>query len=300
MSTTQAPKPLVIYHANCIDGFTAAYVFWCKFHDNAEYLAASYGDEIPNVADREVFIVDFSYPIDKMEQIIKSADSVTWLDHHAPALIAISPLSQVYPSARFLNRSNINKSGAMLAYEFVGGDEFTLGLVEYVQDMDLGKHELVASKAVNAYIASVEFNYRAFWGLEAEIAASLNDFIIPAGEALLRNEDKVVKDLVDNYSYPIYMDGLYCLVCNAPRYLRNAVCDALCKKQMLDLVNSGLEDNKHTVFAATYYIQGFVKTYSLRSLPDGADVNAIANLYGGGGHKHAAGFTVSTAHSFNK
>lgn len=300
MSTTQAPKPLVIYHANCIDGFTAAYVFWCKFHDNAEYLAASYGDAIPNVANREVFIVDFSYPIDKMEQIIKSADSVTWLDHHAAALIAISPLSQTYAPVRFNNLSNINKSGAMLAWEFVGGDEFTLGLVEYVQDMDLGKNELVASKAVNAYIASVEFSFKNFGDLETDVTTALYDAVIPAGEALLRNEDKVVKDLVDNYSYSIYMDGLYCLVCNAPRYLRNAVCDALCKKQMLDLVNSGLEDNKHTVFAATYYIQGWVKTYSLRSLPDGADVNAIANLYGGGGHKHAAGFTVSTAHSFNK
>ena len=298
MSNTR--KPLVIYHANCIDGFTAAYVFWCKFHDNAEYLAASYGDEIPNVANREVFIVDFSYPIDKMEQIIKSADSVTWLDHHAPALIAIRPLSQTYAPMRFNNLSNINRSGAMLAWEFVGGNVDALPLVQYVQDMDLGQSVLPHSKEANAYIASVEFGFKNFAELEYEVNLMFEDTVIPAGEALLRNEAKVVKDLVDNYSYPIYMDGLYCLVCNAPRYLRNAVCDALCKKQMLDLVNSGLEDNKHTVFAATYYVQGFVKTYSLRSLPDGADVNAIANLYGGGGHKHAAGFTISTAHSFNK
>lgn len=300
MSTTQAPKPLVIYHANCIDGFTAAYVFWCKFHDNAEYLAASYGDEIPNVANRRVFIVDFSYPIDKMEKIIESAYSVTWLDHHAPAMIAIGPLSKTYTPAQFKNLSNINKSGAMLAWEFVWGNVDALPLVQYVQDMDLGQSVLPHSKEANAYIASVEFSFKNFAELEYEVNLMFEDTVIPAGEALLRNEAKVVKDLVDNYSYPIYMDGLYCLVCNAPRYLRNAVCDALCKKQMLDLVNSGLEDNKHTVFAATYYVQGFVKTYSLRSLPDGADVNAIANLYGGGGHKHAAGFTISTAHSFNR
>jgi hypothetical protein len=34
-------KRLVIYHANCIDGFTAAWVAWLKFGDVAtEYVAA--------------------------------------------------------------------------------------------------------------------------------------------------------------------------------------------------------------------------------------------------------------------
>jgi len=32
--------------------------------------------------------------------------------------------------------------------------------------------------------------------------------------------------------------------------------------------------------------------YSLRSREDGADVAAIATSYGGGGHTHAAGFSV--------
>jgi nanoRNase/pAp phosphatase (c-di-AMP/oligoRNAs hydrolase) len=32
--------------------------------------------------------------------------------------------------------------------------------------------------------------------------------------------------------------------------------------------------------------------YSLRSDPQGLDVSAIAKLFGGGGHKHAAGFEV--------
>lgn len=35
--------------------------------------------------------------------------------------------------------------------------------------------------------------------------------------------------------------------------------------------------------------------YSLRSPPDGADVGAIAKTFGGGGHRHAAGFTSPRA-----
>ena len=39
-------KPLVIYHANCADGFGAAFAAWLKFGDEAEYQAAQYGKPI--------------------------------------------------------------------------------------------------------------------------------------------------------------------------------------------------------------------------------------------------------------
>jgi hypothetical protein len=48
---------LVIYHANCIDGFTAAWAAWRKFGDDTEYVPASYGDAPPDVAARDVLIV---------------------------------------------------------------------------------------------------------------------------------------------------------------------------------------------------------------------------------------------------
>jgi hypothetical protein len=44
-------------------------------------------------------------------------------------------------------------------------------------------------------------------------------------------------------------------------------------------------------FVASYFrrLDGMWQ-FSLRSLPGGADVSEIAKRYGGGGHKHAAGF----------
>lgn len=46
-------------------------------------------------------------------------------------------------------------------------------------------------------------------------------------------------------------------------------------------------------FAATYYDDTDGRRWSLRSTPEGADVSQIAEAFGGGGHKHAAGFRMT-------
>ena len=35
-------RPLVIYHGNCADGFSAAWCFWRKYGDGADYVAGVY------------------------------------------------------------------------------------------------------------------------------------------------------------------------------------------------------------------------------------------------------------------
>jgi len=48
-------------------------------------------------------------------------------------------------------------------------------------------------------------------------------------------------------------------------------------------------------FAAVWFdIAGGKRVYSLRSEPSGMDVSEIAKQFGGGGHKHAAGFTIAS------
>ena len=45
-------------------------------------------------------------------------------------------------------------------------------------------------------------------------------------------------------------------------------------------------------FAACFWIDGDKIAFSLRSAPGGLDVSEIAQQYGGGGHRHAAGFKL--------
>ena len=54
-------RPLVIYHGNCADGFSAAWCFWRKYGTGADYVAGVYQQDPPDVTGRDVYLVDFSY-----------------------------------------------------------------------------------------------------------------------------------------------------------------------------------------------------------------------------------------------
>ena len=87
-------KPLIIYHAPCADGFTAAWVAWREFGKDAEYLPQGYSDEpeVPDVDDRLVYILDFCYPEAIMREIADRAETVILLDHHVSAEKEVAPL----------------------------------------------------------------------------------------------------------------------------------------------------------------------------------------------------------------
>ena len=85
---TPPRPPLIIYHALCADGAGAAFAAWCKFGEKAEYRAAKYGDPAPtdeDVRDREVYVLDFSYPMDDLRRMAVVASKVVEIDHHKTA-----------------------------------------------------------------------------------------------------------------------------------------------------------------------------------------------------------------------
>ena len=69
-------KPLVIYHSNCADGFSAAWCFWHKYGEACDFHAGVYGKEPPDVTGRDVYLVDFSYKADVVEQMLRIANTV--------------------------------------------------------------------------------------------------------------------------------------------------------------------------------------------------------------------------------
>jgi hypothetical protein len=86
---------LVIYHDKCADGIVAAWACWKRWGDAPEYLAANYGHQPPaNVANRNILIVDFSYPADDLRSMVAAgARSIVVLDHHKTAQEALEPFT---------------------------------------------------------------------------------------------------------------------------------------------------------------------------------------------------------------
>src|SRR5437016_12561325 len=84
---------LVLFHANCPDGFAAAWAIWKKY-PSAVFVPVDHGQPLPvDPSGRNLLIVDFSYPKPVLEGIAKSAASIQVLDHHVTAQQALEGLS---------------------------------------------------------------------------------------------------------------------------------------------------------------------------------------------------------------
>lgn len=156
-------KPLVIYHADCTDGFAAAFSCWLKLGNRADYHALSYSDkDIPEWRDREVYILDFSFPRPVMDAIFAEAKRVVWLDHHKTAFemwcgaYERGMVSQALPIGG--ERHHIclddNKSGALLAWEYFHPNTEVPTLIRHIDDRDRWQFKLEGSKELHAALQS--------------------------------------------------------------------------------------------------------------------------------------------------
>jgi oligoribonuclease NrnB/cAMP/cGMP phosphodiesterase (DHH superfamily) len=269
-------KQLVIYHANCTDGFTAA---WC-FHHAApgtfEFLPASYGQEPPDVAGRQVYLVDFSYPREQLLAMAETAAGVTVLDHHQSAEAALAGLTHPRLHVHF----DMQRSGAGMAWDFLFPNVSRPVFLSFVEDRDLWRFRFPDTKASHAYLGSVPHTFDA-WDDIMLGDLRRQTIALAQGEALVRLVEKQVADAVRSTQRSAVIGGQIVPVANVPGFLAS---------------DAGHFMNEGVPFAATYFDTEQRRCFSLRSRPDGADVSLIAGQYGGGGHKHAAGFSVPRDH----
>ena len=164
-------KPLVIYHGNgCADGFGAAFAAWLRFGDEAEYLPMEYGATYNfdlsgvvvnhvgyEINEREVFILDFSFPREVMDDIFVHAKRVVWLDHHKTAFEMMDrtpgELYRVHDAEQCIILDN-NKSGALLAWEYFHPGTEVPKLIQHIDDRDRWVFALPGSKELHAAIGS--------------------------------------------------------------------------------------------------------------------------------------------------
>lgn len=304
----QYKNPLVIYHGNCADGFSAA---WCFYHLQEErevvydFHAGTYGEnplKLLDLYDREVYLVDFSYPREVMRQILEVAYHVTLIDHHKTAIEDLAGLDKDYHN--FTMYCDLERSGAMLAWDFlnncvwdhVAGEATTMTashahylrpprLLEHIQDRDLWKFKLPHTREIQAFVFAHEYTFELWDKLMSADAVELMKYTA-AGAAIERKHFKDMHELLKQTKRMMTIGGVTVPVANLPYTFASDAGAALAREYV---------DGSY--FAATYYDTADQRCFSLRSTVDvGMDVSAIAKEYGGGGHKHAAGFKVPRSH----
>jgi oligoribonuclease NrnB/cAMP/cGMP phosphodiesterase (DHH superfamily) len=263
-------KTLCIYHGNCADGFGAAWAVRHALGDNVDFHAGFYTDAPPDVTNRDVVIVDFSYPLEILEALIEMANSITIIDHHKTAE---EDLKHLISEGRIKGIFDSTKSGAMLAWNwFHPGEEPPL-LIAHIQDRDLWKFQMRGTREIQAAVFSFPYEFRVWDSLMGMDV----DELIKEGTAIERKHFKDIHELIPLMTRRMTIAGHDVPVVNLP-YIYSS--------------DAGHILSENEPFAACYYDTKQGRCFSLRSAPNGIDVSEIAKQYGGGGHKHAAGFTV--------
>lgn len=282
----EARQPLVIYHSPCLDGFTAAWAMWLK-HPDAEFVPGVYGQEPPDCTGRDVYLLDFSYKLPVMLEILKVAEHVTILDHHKSAEQELSLLArEEYGLGRCDVVFYMEKSGARLAWEWFHPDAEVPLFVRLVEDRDLWRFALSDSKAMNSAFFSYDYDFETWSSLRAacEEQNSYSPLLV-AGTAIERKQAKDVRELVSRLVHHRAFAKAWSL-CQ-----RQVPCANLPYTLASDAAGLMAET---APFAATYFQETDGSfNFSLRSRgAAGVDVSEVAKVYGGGGHRNAAGFRV--------
>jgi oligoribonuclease NrnB/cAMP/cGMP phosphodiesterase (DHH superfamily) len=264
----------VIYHKNCYDGITAAWVCRSALGD-ASYLPASYGDPVPEFSpEDEVYIVDFSYPRDVLEKIHSTVKTLWVLDHHKTAQAALEGLDYCI--------FDMNRSGAGIAWDFFYPGIPRPKLVDYVEDRDLWNWKLPFSHEINAFTSSYPMEFVELDANDASLASNFKK-CVQLGGAILRYANQKVEEAIKNGTQWRELGG-YSIPCvNVPYHMGSDVGHRL------------LEIHPEAPFSGYYlFTANGDEQWGLRGRDsDDFDVSTIAKQYGGGGHKKASGFLMN-------
>lgn len=271
-------RPLVLFHGKgCPDGFAAALAAWRYYGGQAEFLGLDHGQvsslaDLPDVAGRAVYILDFSLPADVLTAIDGCAEKLVMLDHHQSAADKLAGFACRCGAVHF----DMGKSGARLAWEFFFPDQEPPALVAMVEDRDLWLWQLPDSAA---FLSALDMEKQDFarWAEVANMDGQALTTYIARGQAMDDKFQRLAQDIAKD-ACPITFNGEQGLMVNAPSAFHS-------------LVGNILSEQSGT-FALVWTVtdKGLVKG-GLRAVRS-YNVIPLAESLGGGGHPQACGFRM--------
>ena len=231
-------------------------------HPDGEFLAMNYGDVVPDVSKRPVYIVDFSFPAEVMLDIRAKAKEVHSFDHHATSVEVREKLGW-----GVIDQS---ECGSTLTWRELFPGEDPPKVLAYIKDKDLWHWKLEGSRAVSEALADL---YRGT-GFEKLLDIEPRS-LIKAGEGLIVRKRERVDEIVGR-GFETELEGHRAFAAN-------------CHGDASD-VGERINKTLGYPIAVMFHYNGKRWVHALRSTV--VDVSKIAQKFGGGGHPQAAGFTA--------
>lgn len=268
--------PICFYHRVDLDGKCSGAVVRRAIPD-VELRGYNYGDDFPwaDVQGRDVILVDCSLqPFEDMERLSREGRSLTWIDHHASAIVDADKLD-----AAGIQRSG--DAGCELAWEhYFPGVEMPLA-VRLLGRYDVWDHEDPRTLPFQFGMRNVDNGpddpvWSRLFAIEGAVARFVQE-----GETILSYQKRQNAAIAGSRSFDAEVFGLRAIVCNA----------TLTNSQVFDSV---WDPEHHDVMVTFSMLPTRRWTVSLYSTPEkvaeGVNCGALAKSMGGGGHAQAAGF----------
>jgi len=293
MTTINPEESLVIYHGGCSDGLAGAWCFWTKFFNKdqtqlSKLYPGTFGSviDLAECRDKVIFFVDFTYPKDVTESILKVAKQVVVLDHHKTAL----PLNEL-KNDNLTCIIDMERSGSQLGWDYCNGSEPRPWFIDDIADRDLWKWSIEDSKHTTKCMFAGGF-YQ-----------SLEDFdkLVESDRASMITIGKCLNRAEENNHKIICKRALECL-CHPPKgggpyKVKVVETDHFFASDVGNLLsNSKMKDGSECDFAVIcrYSLKDNEWWLSLRAGDkSNIDLTEVAKGFDkGGGHRHACGITL--------
>ncbi|MCK9395731.1 MAG: DHH family phosphoesterase [Methylobacter sp.] len=267
-------ETLVIYHGDCLDGLGAAWSAFCKLGDQARYIPARYGDDMPDFEPGAViYILDFSYSPQLLVDASAKAGRIILIDHHMTAMEQCNGFFKTHSIPENLSVNfDMSQSGCVLTWRYFFHDLKVPQILLHIEDRDLWRFKLDGTREITSAL------YERTPIALAEIGALDLGELLAVGRIQVKFAAGMVQRLA-KFAHSVSVAGQVGLAVNAPSLFSSDLGHVLAEK-------SG-------TFGMTYQYDGRKQqwTFSLRSIGD-YDVGHLALGFAGGGHRNAAGFAL--------
>lgn len=272
---------VILYHAECTDGFSAAWAAWKKFGDDAHYIPMRHDAPTPEgLTDKNIYTLDFVFPEEITKDLIQKNKRVTAIDHH----ISAKETAMLTHDYLFDN----DQSGSVLTWKYFHPNIPVPRLLNYVEDMDLWRFKDPDSRPITMLLTALStYDFITWDGLARDLEDdSFRHEYIEKGNMIVQFQKRTAETLSENAQL-IEITGRETYAANAPHFFANQVGEYLYKK--------------HPPFAIIWSQEKDRISVSLRSdnaVAEPFDVSEVAKKFGGGGHESSAGFSFSAGQPF--
>ncbi|KAI3895379.1 hypothetical protein MKX03_032592 [Papaver bracteatum] len=315
-------KPAVLYHYPCPDGVFAAlasHLYFSAIKQDVLYFPNTvYSpvkvEDLPLDEINQVYLLDFAGPSGFVAKLSSHVESVIILDHHKTAVEMFKADTSICENV--VKVIDMERSGATIAYDYfkkklsdegVGKElvaedklERVNQLFKYIEDVDLWRWALPDSKAFTSGMKdlNIEYDVRSNPALFGKLLSLDPRLVIDQGMSSLSQKQNRIDEVLDG-SYEIALGGGlfgYCLAADADSVsnLRSEVGH--------QLANKSRDLNMRGIGAVVYRVPELgnaeLLKISLRSV-ETEDTTPISQKFGGGGHRNASSFMLSSA-EFNQ